>query len=331
MSEALYERYKDALRRGHVAAMHARWDAALAAYVEAATIAPERALPHASIGSVYLRSLRPREALGAFDAALARSPRDEASLAGRAAALEALHRPADAAAVLDDLAAVQEADGRLADACDTARRALALAESRPRRRTVETIVARLREAEAGGPRSEALARALQLLEASAVADRSADEGEAGAGAPGEPVLPPTQGPAPAPSLTELLELAARAEAAAGAGDAGTARALFLEVADGHARGGRPDAALEACDSALAVGPADPGPHLALSGLYLDRGWRSLANDKLGLLDRLAELAGDEATRGEIRALLDRMVPPDAPARPPAGTTTGSSSEVGAAG
>ena len=36
MSDALYERYKDALRRGHVAALRGRLDEALAAYREAA-------------------------------------------------------------------------------------------------------------------------------------------------------------------------------------------------------------------------------------------------------------------------------------------------------
>jgi len=40
MTEALYERYKEALRRGHVASLRGRPEAALAAYVEAATIAP---------------------------------------------------------------------------------------------------------------------------------------------------------------------------------------------------------------------------------------------------------------------------------------------------
>ena len=47
-SSSLYERYKDALRRGHVAALRGRNDAAIEAYQEAASIAPDRALPHAS-------------------------------------------------------------------------------------------------------------------------------------------------------------------------------------------------------------------------------------------------------------------------------------------
>ena len=43
MSEALYERYKDALRKGHVAALRGRHDAALEAYGEASRLAPDQA------------------------------------------------------------------------------------------------------------------------------------------------------------------------------------------------------------------------------------------------------------------------------------------------
>ena len=49
--EALYERYKSALRVGHVAAVRGRHEAAVAAYAEAATLAPDRPLPHASMGA----------------------------------------------------------------------------------------------------------------------------------------------------------------------------------------------------------------------------------------------------------------------------------------
>ncbi len=45
MSGSLYEGYKEALRRGHVAAVRGRLDVALAAYREASRIAPDRALP----------------------------------------------------------------------------------------------------------------------------------------------------------------------------------------------------------------------------------------------------------------------------------------------
>ena len=45
MSDARYEQYSEALRRGHVAAQHGQHDAAAAAYRDATRIAPDRALP----------------------------------------------------------------------------------------------------------------------------------------------------------------------------------------------------------------------------------------------------------------------------------------------
>ncbi|HYM82984.1 MAG TPA: hypothetical protein VEY67_02385, partial [Candidatus Dormibacteraeota bacterium] len=86
----------------------------------------------------------------------------------------------------------------------------------------------------------------------------------------------------------------------------------LELADGHARAGREDAALDACAAAIGLGPADPPLHLTLAAIYLDRGWRALAVEKLALLGRLADLEGDEATRARVRDLLASRVP-DAPA------------------
>ncbi len=111
MSDALYERYKEALRAGHVASLRGRQDAALAAYVEAATLAPERALPHVSIGQVYLRLDRPTEALSAFGAALDRAPNDEKALEGSAEALAGLGRPVEAADALDRAWTIQLASG----------------------------------------------------------------------------------------------------------------------------------------------------------------------------------------------------------------------------
>ena len=161
---ALYERYKDALRRGHVAALRSRLDAAVLAYTEAAELAPDRPLPHASLGGVLLRLERPAEALAAYDAALARSSADEAALGGRAQALATLGRRVDAADALDILAGIQEASGRLPEACDTARRALELAESRERRRHVEALAQRLRDVPADAAAAAALERALGMLE-----------------------------------------------------------------------------------------------------------------------------------------------------------------------
>ncbi len=307
MSEALYERYKDALRRGHVAAMRDRLEAALAAYVEAATIAPERALPHASIGSVYLRMDRPAEALVAYDAAFARAPGDEAVLGGRADALLGVGRRTEAAEALDRLVMAQEAAGRLADACDTARRALELAESRTRRRAVEGLVARLRESPLEGPAAEALARALHLLEETVVARPEAGGRAAGARAVGAPDREPPAPAEPTPPRPDPLALVGEAEAAIDAGDVGRGRATLLEAADIHASLGHLDAALDACYRALAVAPADPDLHLALAGLYLERGWRAMAAEKLLLLDRLADLGGDVATRARVRELAARRL------------------------
>jgi tetratricopeptide (TPR) repeat protein len=87
--EALYERYKDALRRGHVASLRGRLEEALTAYAEAAAIAPERATPHTSAGTALVRRKRHGDALRHYDAALRLAPRDEAALLGRAQALAA--------------------------------------------------------------------------------------------------------------------------------------------------------------------------------------------------------------------------------------------------
>ena len=80
--EALYERYKDALKRGHVASLRGRPDEALDAYAEASTIAPDRPTPHTSAGAALLRARRPTEALRHYDAALRLAPRDEAPVVG---------------------------------------------------------------------------------------------------------------------------------------------------------------------------------------------------------------------------------------------------------
>lgn len=169
MTEALYERYKDALRRGHVAALRGRLEQALAAYADAAEIATDRPLPWASIGSVRLRMGDAGEALAAYDAALARAPRDEAALLGRAEALVRLNRRARAADALDLAADLQHQAGRQPEALDTARRALELAESKARRRYVEALARELRGASDLDQEAElALARALQILEPPAV-------------------------------------------------------------------------------------------------------------------------------------------------------------------
>ena len=68
--------------------------------------------------------------------------------------------------------------------------------------------------------------------------------------------------------------------------------------------------MDACYQALAIEPSDPDIHLLLAELYLDRGWRGPAADKLVLLGRLARLTGDGATRARLCYLAAARFPDD---------------------
>ena len=334
VSQSLYENYKDALRRGHVAALRGRLDVAIAAYGEAAAIAPDRPLPHASIGGIMLRTGRAAEAAAAYDRALNLGPRDEASLRGRAEAMIALGRPFDAAEALDRLADVLDAGGRLADACDAARRALELAESKDRRRQVETLVGRLKVSAGDEAAELSLARALRLLEppqvdtvpsaeaaagepadAGPIADQDADQTEVAEAEPAvveatveaEPVVEAE----PEAEAADGYALGATAEAALAAGDHAVAREALLAAASAHRAAGRSAAAIDACYLALAIVPDDVDLHLMLAELYLERGWRAPAADKLVLLAFLASLDDDPATRTRICRLAGELLPEEA--------------------
>lgn len=334
-SASLYEPYKDALRRGHVAALRGRLEPAIDAYVEAASIAPDRALPHAAIGGIFVRMGKMPEALAAYDRALELGPRDETSLRGRAEALRSLRRPVEAAATLDKLADVLDGAGRLPDACDAARRALELAESKERRRYVTSLAARLREAPGDEAAERALAQVLRFLEPPVVPDSAADEPHLPAddqaspdvvealevapesevvleaasdpnlvAAPrGETETPleavPEPGPVPAHRMQDPILLGAAGEDALLAGDHVAARTSLLAAAYAYRRTGRPLAAIDACFVALEVAPADVDLHLMLAEIYLESGWRTPAVDKLVLLSKLAELDNDPTTRERV--------------------------------
>lgn len=267
MTDDLFERYKEALRRGHVAARRGATDEALAAYGEAASLAPDRLAPITAAAGVLSRAGRVDEALTAYDAVLARSPADEAALTGRAEALARADRRTDAAIAFDELAELQEAQGRIADTIDTIGRALDQAESKARRRHLEELVATLNPA-AGDDRTElALERALVRLRADA----------------------------------GTLEL--EADSALDRGDAALALERSLAAAQGFERARRPVAALDACYRALAFAPAAVDLHLALVDLYVAHGWRAQAADKLLLLSRLTELEGDPDGRRRVCAVV----------------------------
>ena len=325
MSDALYERYKDALRRGHVAALRGRQDAALGAYGEAAKLAPDRPLPLVGIGNVLAGLGKRTEALAAFDAALERAPTDEAALRGRADVLVASGDRAGAADTLDRLASALDANGRPSDALDAARRALELAESRGRRAGVKSMVARLTQsAPPGDPTvSESLSRALGILEervlgrgrgeASAPMDAVADAAtvveEPEAAAVTEPAEPEPE-PEPAAPPFDPVAATAAVEDAAASGDAAATRELAQIATAGHLAAGQLYAAIDVCYLALATNPADPGLHLSLAGLYLDLGWRPTAADKLALLAQLAELDGDTDTRTRLCAVVAERLQDD---------------------
>jgi len=346
-SGSLYERYKDALRRGHVAALRGRNDAAIDAYGEAASIAPDRALPHASIGGIFVKMGRLDEAITAYDRALGLGPRDESALRGIAEAFARAGRRTEAAGALDRLAEILDGGGRLADATDTARRALELAESRVRRRQVESLATRLRASSPGDEAAQrALDQALRVLEPAepapaaiapeAVAPEAAPEAgaepepvaeaepepdteappepeptpevEAEAEAPAEPQPEPEPEVEPAPEPAGLgIALGAAAELALYQGDLASARDGLLAAARAHRRAGRLVAGVDACYLAMSIAPGDPELHLLLVEIYLDRGWRSQAADKLLLLGRLADLDADAALRDALcRLVTERL-------------------------
>ena len=337
--EALYERYKEALKRGHVASLRGRLEDALTAYAEAASIAPERSTPHASAGTALLRRKRPADALRHYGVALQLSPRDEAALLGRAQAFAALGRPGEAADAYDALSEARLAGGKLADAVDAARRALELAEGRERRRTLARLIEELRASEPGEPGRLALEQALQVLDGMAMPPlaqarpapgagtppaageagpgQAADTAPGGEALPGEPGAPAADEAEPAaPAIRAALDrdlpadldadaLARAADAAIDGGDMAAALQHLLDLAAAHRRQGSAEAAIDACYVGLSLRPDDVDLHLALVELYGDRGWTALAAEKLDLLDRIATLDEDADATARVAAARTR--------------------------
>lgn len=327
MSQILFERYKETLRRGHLAAQQGRLADAITAYEGAAVLAPDRALPHVSLGQVLLRLGRLDDAELAFTAALRRTATDESALRGRATARIALRRPQEAAADHEVLSELLERDGRLLEACDEALAALELAESRARRKALERVVAQLRTVEIEPRAVDTIARAQRFLGSAAEETR----GGAGAGAtpPEPPMLEgaslPGKPPAPAEPQEPFDPVAAMASAWAlvDAGDGTAAHDLLLAASAAHRSLGRLDAALDAALSLVALDPADVAVQLEIAANQTARGWTDLATEKVRLLARLAELDENATGGAAIRefSAAHGLKPVDAPvdhgAPPPA--------------
>jgi tetratricopeptide (TPR) repeat protein len=141
VSESLFEQYKVALRRGHMAALAGELDDALDAYDAAARLVPDRALPLASRGTVLHRLDRWPEAAEAFDRALQLAPDDEAALRARATARAERGMRSGAADDFERLAFVLDVSGRAAPAADAAQRAAELEPSASRRALADRLSA----------------------------------------------------------------------------------------------------------------------------------------------------------------------------------------------
>ena len=297
MADPIYERYKEALKQGHVAVLRGRLEEAIEHYRAAAGIATDRPLPHSSLGGVLLRLGRLDEALGAYTEALARAPTDEGALAGRSDALLAAGRRTEAAEVLETLADVQLDGGRQSDALAT-----------------RDLARTLRSAEGAEPAAEMEVESAAPAAADADGDSDRDAGapvlEAAPESEHEPAAEPPpyaeaepeQPVQPEPEPDPEAELSA-AQLAAERGDPDEAVRRYVAAADGYAALGAVNAALDACQQALSVAPGAAEIHLAMARLYFARGWHERGMEKVALLDRLLTLDGTDAEREALAALV----------------------------
>lgn len=318
MSETLFDRYREALRAGHVAVLRGRLDDAAASYREAASLASDRAVPRTALGTVELRLGQPDRALVSFDEALALSPADDAALVGRAQALVVLQRPEDAAATFDLLADARRAAGKHPEACDALRRALEIQPTQARRRHYQALAEELRVAVGDAEAERALARAPLVLEAESVEgtdsvvrapaeapDDEAASQEHAAGA--EAIAAPPAEPEP-PVDGGALVLAA--EEAAARGDAPGAVAAAMAAARAYRATGHPVAALDACVDGLKSGPDDVDLHLLIAALAFERGAVGSTGDIYRNLLHLVDIDGDAAARGRVLAAARATFPDD---------------------
>jgi tetratricopeptide (TPR) repeat protein len=103
----VFARYQAALRAGHQLAAEGKFKDALSQYEQAAQLA-ERPLPLIGIGGMQLRLGKAREALAAYERAVELEPDNLDALSGRAAALLAAGRRAEATNVTEHMAALRD-------------------------------------------------------------------------------------------------------------------------------------------------------------------------------------------------------------------------------
>lgn len=318
MARPLFEQYKDALRRGHVALLGDELDAALDAYHEAASLVPDRPLPHASLGEVLGRLGRTAEAIAEYDLALALTPDDAIVAEARALLFETLPTPAapdasevepvvaEAMPAFEDVAAFEDVEAMGRPGADAAV-ARAPTDARDASDAADADASDAGDAapRASEPRPEADAVG-SAGDATADADPNGPWPAIDLPSPPAPVL---EAPLPDP-----LRLAAEAAARLADGDAAAARDLWLTAVAVHRADGRLDAAIDACLELLAFAPGDPRVHLAIANLQLDRGWDEVATEKIELLLRLTSLSGDAQAEADVHLLAAERLRDESPTR-----------------
>jgi tetratricopeptide (TPR) repeat protein len=242
----LYGRYAEALRLGHQRAAEGKFKDALTHYQAAADLAGERALPHVAVGGMYLRLGKVREALAAYERALNSEPDDVDALTGRAAALFAAGRRAEAAQVQ------------------------------------ELIM--------HGPQGAGQASLAHATDAT-----------------------------PAPNADRLM---AAGEDARASNRASAAIDAWLAESAEHRAADHYDAALDACLRALALDSSAARSHLELARVWLARGWKDLAAERVALLERLLALQPDAHVSDALREVAAHVAAaPAAPSVPAPPATT----------
>lgn len=109
--EDVYGRYAEALRAGHQFAASGQLKEALRCYRAATELAADRAVPHVALGGTLLRLGQNKDALASYERALELEPNDVDALTGRAAALLAAGRRAEAQQVQQQINAGAGATG----------------------------------------------------------------------------------------------------------------------------------------------------------------------------------------------------------------------------
>ena len=124
--------------------------------------------------------------------------------------------------------------------------------------------------------------------------------------PGERVEEPggvtDQEPARARAAGDADIAFAQAETARSQDDGDAAVEAFLAAAAAYLERDLADAALDACYRALEVAPGDLDVHFAMAELYLRRGWREHAVERLGLIEHTLRIEDDPDVRARLADL-----------------------------